>query len=110
MVELYRGSRVPSSPGKKRLLPALFEARRDALVGCALRSLADRAGDRDTAEQLLFGAELAQPFVVGGRERLPGRYAGIGIGDLELGGLLGRGGPLGSGRQAEYRSVDWLKC
>jgi len=103
MVELYRGSRGASSPGKKRLLPALFEASRDALVGGALGSLADRAGDRDAAEQLLFGAELAQPFVVGGRERLPGRYAGAGLGDLELGGLLGLVGPLGAGRRAEAR-------
>src|SRR5262249_24958188 len=103
MVELYRGSRWASSAGKKRLLPALFEARRNALAGGALGSLADRTGDREAAEQLLFGAELAQPFVVGGRERLAGRDAGAGLGDLEPGRLLGLVGPLGAGRRAEAR-------
>src|SRR5690349_1234155 len=70
-------------------LPALLEARRHALVDRALRGLADRAGDGDVVEQLLLGADLAQPFVVGGRQRLAGADAGAGVGDGDLGALVG---------------------
>ena len=51
--------------------------------------LADRAGDADAVEQFLLGADLAQPFVVGGGQRLAGDEAGAGIGDAQLRRLLG---------------------
>src|SRR6187402_755215 len=50
--------------------PALLEARGQALVDRALRGFADGTGDGDVVEQLLLGAELAQPFVVIGRHGL----------------------------------------
>src|SRR6266550_6011177 len=44
-------------------LPAAFEPCAEALVGCAGGRFADRARDCDAVEQLLLGADLAQPFV-----------------------------------------------
>src|ERR1700712_5446319 len=64
--------------------PAALEARAQALVRGALRRLADRALDGDAAEQFLLGADLAEPFVVGGRQPLAGDQAGAGIGDAQL--------------------------
>src|SRR6185437_12676228 len=78
----------------KKRLPAFLVSGGDALVGGALCGLADRAGDGNAAEQLLLGADLAQPFVVRGRQRLPGREACAGFGQLDLGGLVGVIGPL----------------
>src|ERR1700679_2962380 len=71
------------------LLPAPLEACGEALVGGAVRSLADRAGYIDAAEQLLFGADLAQPSVVAGGERRAGAEAGAGIGNAQLRRLIG---------------------
>src|SRR3954453_1290612 len=62
-------------------LPALLETRRQALADRPLRGFADRTGDGDVVEQLLLGASLAQPFVVGGRQRLARCDAGAGIGE-----------------------------
>src|SRR4051794_22633330 len=70
-------------------LPALLETRRQALVDRPLRGFADRAGDGDVVEQLLLGADLAQPFVVGSRQRLARGDAGAGVGESDLGRLLG---------------------
>src|SRR3954464_4579190 len=70
-------------------LPALLETRRQALVDRPLRGFADRAGDGDVVEELLFGADLAQPFVVGGRQRLARGDAGAGVGEGNLGRLVG---------------------
>src|SRR5262249_48652505 len=69
--------------------PAFLEAGADALVGGALRRLADRARDGDAIEHLLFGAELAQPSVVGRGQGLAGSHAGAGIADRELRRLIG---------------------
>src|ERR1700681_1748384 len=70
-------------------LPAALEAGAKALVGGALRGFADRARDGDAVEQLLLGADLAQPFVVGGRQRLAGPEAGAGIAEAQLRRLVG---------------------
>ena len=67
----------------------MLEACRERLVGHALNGLADRSGDVDAAKQLLLRAEFAQPFVVGGGERLPCDEAGAGIGDVEARELIG---------------------
>src|SRR5271165_4625515 len=82
-------------------LPALLEARGDALVGRALRRRADRAGDGDAVGELLLGADLSQPFVVARGEALARGDAGAGVADVELCGLLGlvtaRGAAAGAG-------------
>src|SRR5690348_16841246 len=78
----------------KKRLPAFLEAGGDALAGCALRGLADRAGDSDAAKELLLGADLAQPFVVRARQGLSGRQTCASFGQLDLGGLIGVVGPL----------------
>src|SRR3954467_13056622 len=70
-------------------LPALLETRRQALVDRPLRGFADRAGDGDVVEELLLGADLAQPFVVGGRQRLARGDAGAGVAEGDLGRLVG---------------------
>src|SRR6185437_12168980 len=70
-------------------LPALLESGAEALVGGAERGLADRAGNADAAKQLLLGADLAQPFVVGGRQRLAGHKTGAGIGNAQFCRLVG---------------------
>src|ERR1700733_1728871 len=67
----------------RKELPAALEARGDALVRRSLQRLADRAGDADAAEQLLLGADLAQPFVVRGGQRLARDKTGAGVGDAE---------------------------
>src|SRR3954464_11214136 len=70
---------IPGMAGKgrgrrgRRRLPAALETGREALAGGAGGGLADRARNGDAVEQLLLGADLAQPFVVIGRERLSRR-------------------------------------
>src|SRR5512140_1490219 len=71
------------------LLPAALESGGEALVRRAQRGFADRAGDADAVEQFLLGADLSQPFVVRGGQRLAGDETGAGIGDAELRRLLG---------------------
>src|SRR5882724_2970879 len=70
-------------------LPAALESGADTLVGGAGRRLADRARDGHPVEQLLLGADLAQPFVVRCRQGLAGDEAGAGIGDAQLRRLVG---------------------
>src|SRR5581483_4295635 len=70
-------------------LPALFEAGGDAFVGDAQRRLRDRARNIEAADDLLLGADFAQPFVFGGGQALAGGKARAGIGQAELCGLLG---------------------
>src|SRR5882724_2078484 len=66
----------------------MLEARGETLVRGTERRFADRARYADPAEQFLFGADLAKPFVVGGGERLAGDEAGAGVGDAQLRRLL----------------------
>src|ERR1700680_1522314 len=75
---IRRSARRPAA------LPAALEPGADAPAGRALRGFADRAGDADAVEQFLLGADLAQPFVVGGGKRLPGHEAGAGVDDAQL--------------------------
>src|SRR6202171_244627 len=75
--------------GCTRRLPAMPESRSKALVRRPLRGFADRAGNADVAEQFLLGADLAQPFVVGRRQRLASDETGAGVGDAQLRRLLG---------------------
>src|SRR6266566_2618625 len=84
-------------------LPATLEAGADALVRGALRGLADRARDGDAVEQLLLGADLAQPFVVGARQALAGDQAGAGVVDAQFRGLIGLIVALRTGGGARHR-------
>src|SRR5436190_13444629 len=70
-------------------LPAPLEAGAEALVGGAGGGLADRAGDGDAFEQFLFGADLAEPFVVARRQRAACRETGAGVRDREFCRLVG---------------------
>src|ERR1700761_2394006 len=88
MVDHSRGCRGPRA-GCLSGLPALLVGGGDALAGGALRGLADRAGDRHAVGDLLLGADFAGPFIVGGGDRLAGAEAGSGLGDVDLGGLVG---------------------
>src|SRR5215212_12259000 len=81
------GKRIKSA--QLRPLPAAFEPGAEALVGGTRRRFADRARDGDAVEQLLLGADLAQPFVVRGRQGLAGDQAGAGIGNAEPRRLVG---------------------
>src|SRR4051794_14555493 len=80
---------APRVATRRRCLPAALETGAEALAGGAGGGLADRAGDDDAVEQLLFGADLAQPFVVIGRERLSGHETGAGIGNAQFCRLVG---------------------
>src|SRR6202795_565610 len=81
---------APGQPrARSRRSPAALESGGEALAGGAQRRLADRARDADAVEQFLFGADLAQPFVVGGGKRLAGDQASAGVGDAQPGRLLG---------------------
>jgi hypothetical protein len=65
--------------GKVGHSPGALEPRLEALGQIAARSLAHRAGHAEgAAEQLLLGAERAQPFVVGARQVGADRHIGIG--------------------------------
>jgi len=55
----------------------------------ALRGFADRAGDGDAVEQLLRGADFAEPFVGARRQALAGGGAGAGVAVREFCGLIG---------------------
>src|ERR1700726_1189098 len=70
-------------------LPAPLESRGKALVRGAECGLADRAGYADATEQFLLGADLAQPSVIGGGQRLACAEARAGVGNAQLRRLLG---------------------
>src|SRR5665647_207800 len=86
---LLRCSGTETTARRYRRSPAALESGGEALVGGAQRRLADRARYADAVEQFLFGADLAQPFVVGGGKLLAGDQAGAGVGDAQPGRLLG---------------------
>src|ERR1700753_1148200 len=87
MKELSPGPLWRTSSGQ-RPLPALFEAGGNAFVCYTKWGFGDRARDIEAPDDLLFGPDLAQPFVVRGRKRLAGGKAGAGLGDAEPGGLV----------------------
>src|SRR5262249_3782071 len=72
-----------------RDLPGLLVGGGNALAGGTVCGLADRTGDRYAVDDLLLGADLALPSVVGGGQRLARDEAGSGPGDVDLGGLVG---------------------
>src|SRR5258705_5943235 len=72
-----------------RGLPAPLESGGEALVRSARRCFTDRARDADAVEQFLLGADLAQPFVLAGRQRLAGDETGAGVGKAQLRQLVG---------------------
>src|ERR1700679_1068372 len=65
--------------GRTPRLPAGLEPGAERLVCGPLRRFADRGRDAGAIEQFLFGADFAQPFVVGGRQRLASDETGAGI-------------------------------
>src|SRR5690349_11351552 len=56
------GRKIEPNRDDSGVLPAAFEARAEARAGGARRRFADRARDGDALEQLLLGADLAQPL------------------------------------------------
>src|SRR5580704_17902425 len=92
---IFPRNRRKSKSGRVWRLPAALEAGAERLVGGALRRFADRGRDADAVEQFLLGADLAQPFVVGGRYGLAGDKTGAGIGDAEFCRLVGAVIPCG---------------
>src|SRR6516165_9688087 len=74
---LYRLDAIPTH--SSRALPVPFEAGLEALGEVAGCGLAHRAGDAErSAEQLLLGAQRAQPLVVGAGNVGAERHAGVG--------------------------------
>src|SRR5881394_259904 len=65
-------------------LPALPEAGGERLVDRPMRGLAHGAVDSDIAEQLLLGADLAEPLLNIARDGLAGDQAGAGVVDAEF--------------------------
>ena len=88
MLDLSRDGRrrqlARSKPYQLRLNPAV---RLLFVVPSAVSPI--EPDDGDAVEQFLLGADLAKPFVVGGRQRLAGDETGAGIGNAQPGRLLG---------------------
>src|SRR6516225_6364715 len=85
---LYRLDAIPTH--SSRALPIPFEAGLEALGEVAGCGLAHRAGDAErSAEQLLLGAERAQPLVVGAGNVGAERHAGVGRQEVEAQRLAG---------------------
>src|SRR5260370_12544865 len=83
---IFRGSRLGRRRGRRS--PAALESGAEALVRGSERRFADQARYADAVEQFLLGADLAKPFVVGGRQRLAGDQAGAGVGNAQFGGAV----------------------
>src|SRR6516164_1043992 len=101
----YRGARE-STESAARLVrdsPAPLEAGFEALRKLARWRLAHRAGDAERpAEQLLLGAQRAQPLVVGARNVGAERHARVGRQDVEAQRLAG-GPAVGLPRRVRER-------